>query len=551
MNHLKKRTALFLVGVLLLSLLAGCGSSGSTEPAPSSESADTTGESAEPVEKVLRWNVGAEPEALDPLLMGTTGMQVVNNTFEGLLRTYEGELTPGMAESYEVSDDGLVYTFHLRDAKWSDGKELVAGDFIFAWLRYLNPELKMSYAKQFFCIENAEAYYNGECSAEEIGFKALDEKTLEVRLVAPTPYFLALTAFNIYYPVREDVVDDEGVWSHDPSAYVCNGPFILSEWNLNQNIVLVKNENYWNADSVKLDKIEVSFIVDESSALTAYRAGDIDLFKGVPSQEVAQLQASDDEFYTLPMMGVLYYIFNVEREPFDDVRVRQALSMALDRESLVNNVTKSGEIPAVGNVSHNMPLSNGQEFRDVAGSHILETTAQVEKAQALLAEAGYPNGEGFPEVVLSYNTTDTNKRVAEAAQQMWKENLNIDIKLEGVENQVAGEMRKTGNFDMIRYGFSADYPDPYTYLSVWRSDNAGNYGHYNNAEFDECIKGSITTTGAERDELLLRAEEILITEAAICPLYEVVDTCMIRNNVVGWDKTGFSGWFFGYTDIVE
>ena len=187
----------------------------------------------------------------------------------------------------------------------------------------------------------------------------------------------------------------------------------------------------------------------------------------------------------------------------------------------------------------------------MAGSYYLTPSAQVEEAQALLAEAGYPNGEGFPEIVLTYNTTDVNKRVAEAAQQMWKEGLNIDIKLEGVENQVAGEKRSSGDFDMIRYGFSADYPDPYTYLSVWRSDNGGNYGRFNNAEYDECIKNSITATGADRDQLLLRAEEILISEAAICPLYEVVDTCMIRSNLTNWDKTGFSGWFFGYTDIVS
>lgn len=376
-------------------------------------------------EKILRWNVGAEPEALDPLLMGPTGMQVVNNTFEGLMRTYQGRLIPGIAESYSISDDGLLYTFYLRDSKWSDGKALVAKDFIFAWTRFLNPELKMSYAKQFFCIENAEAYWNGKCTAEEIGFKAINDKTIEVRLVAPTPYFLALTAFNIYYPVREDIVDNRGTWSHDAAKYVCNGPFTLESWNLNQNIVLVKNKHYWNADMVKLDKVAISFIVDESSALTAYRAGDIDLFKGVPTQEVPQLQARDDEFHTLPMLGVLYYIFNVERKPFNDVRVRKAITLALDRQSLVNNVTKAGEIPAVGNVTHNMLLSDGREFRDVAGNYDMLATGNTDKARALMAEAGYPNGEGFPKVVLTYNTTDVNKRVAEAARQMWREHLNI------------------------------------------------------------------------------------------------------------------------------
>lgn len=169
----------------------------------------------------------------------------------------------------------------------------------------------------------------------------MDDKTIEVELVAPTPFFLALTAFNIYYPVREDVVDPEGAWSRNPETYVCNGPFKLSGWELNQKAVLEKNENYWNADSVKLDKIEVSFMVDESSVMTAYRAGEVDLFKGVPTQEVAKLQAEDPEFHALPMLGMLYYIYNVEREPFNDMRVRKALNMAMDREALVTNVTKS------------------------------------------------------------------------------------------------------------------------------------------------------------------------------------------------------------------
>ena len=565
---MKRILRVVLAASMLTGLLAGCSSgqkpaastegtgtvASAEESTTAAEKAESTAASADAkqdsAEKVLHWNVGAEPEALDPMLMGTTGMQVVNNTFEGLMRTYEGKLTPGIAEKYEISDDGLHYTFHLRDSKWSDGKDLVAGDFIYSWLRMIDPEMKLSYGKQFFYIKNAEKYYNGECAAEEVGFRAVDDKTIEVELVAPTPFFLALTAFNIYYPVREDVVDPEGAWSRNPETYVCNGPFKLSGWELNQKAVLEKNENYWNADSVKLDKIEVSFMVDESSVMTAYRAGEVDLFKGVPTQEVAKLQAEDPEFHALPMLGMLYYIYNVEREPFNDVRVRKALNMAMDREALVTNVTKSGEIAGTGNVTHNMLLSDGREFRDAAGSYYFDSV-KVDEAKALLAEAGYPNGEGFPEVVLTYNATDVNKRVAEAAQQMWKENLNIDIKLESLENKVAAEKRTNHDFDMIRYGFSADYPDPMTYLSVWVSGAKGNYGQYSNEEFDKCIDDSIHTTGADRDKALLRAEEILMEDAVICPLYEVVDTCMIRSNVVGWDKTGFSGWFFGYTDITD
>lgn len=537
---MKKRgtrlTALLLAGMMLV----GCG--GSTQK-------ETTDETAK---KVLNWNVNVEPEALDPMLMSTYGMQIVNNTFEGLMRTYDGELINGIAESYDISSDEKIYTFHLRDdAKWSDGEAITADDFIFAWTRMIDPELKNYYGQQFFYIVNAQEYYNGECSIEEVGFKAIDEKTIEVQLLAPTPFFLDLTAFNIYYPVREDVVDDEGVWSRDPETYVCDGPFTLGEYKANESITLVKNDNYWNADAVKLDEIYITFIADESSTMTAYRSGEVDVFNGVSSQDVATLAAEDDEFYMLPTLAVEYYAFNVEKAPFDDVRVRQALSMAIDRTALVENVTKSGEVATDGVVTNEMYLSTGEEFREATEDYFIDTTkAKIEEAQALLAEAGYPNGEGFPEVSLIYNTGGLRQSVAEAVQQMWKENLGVDIALESVEGTAIGTIRSNGEFDIVRHGWSADYPDPMTYLSVFM--NGGHYSRFSNAEYDECIDVANNVVGKERDEALLRAEQILIDEeSVVIPLYQTTDTCMVRSTLSGWDKTGYNGWFFGFTDIVE
>ena len=557
--NLKKVLSLLLALAMVLSM-AACGAS---EPAPAATEAPKAEAPAateapaaqpaeEPEEKVLVWNLGSAPSALDPMLMGTYNMQVVNNTFEGLMRMYNGKLIPGLAESYEISEDGKTYTFHLRDAKWSDGKPVTANDFIFAWIRMLNPELKMYYSTQMFYIKNARAYYNGECTAEELGLTAVDDKTLVVELEAPTAFFLDLTAFNIYYPVREDVADNEGAWSLNPDTYFCTGPFKLEEFKLNESLVLVKNENYWDAENVHLDKLVVTFIEDSNSCLTAYRAGDIDVFKSVPTQEIATLRASDPEFHVVPMLGVEYYVFNNAKAPLDKVEVRKALSLAIDRTALVDNVTKAGEMPCIGNVTHDILLSDGREFRDAAGDYGVDLTkASVEEAQALLAEAGYPNGEGFPELTLVYNTSDMKKAVAEAVQQMWKENLGITINLEGIENSVLGQRRKSGDFDIARWGWSADYPDPNTYLSVWTTDSSSNCAAFSNAEFDQCIADATNATGADRDALLLRAEEILIGENhAILPMYETVDTCLIRSNVVDWDKTGFNGWFFGFADIV-
>lgn len=528
--------ALLLAGIMLV----GCG--GNTG----------NNETGEETKKVLNWNVSVEPEALDPMLMSTYGMQIVNNTFEGLMRTYDGELIYGLAESYDLSPDETTYTFHLRDdIKWSDGEAITADDFIFAWTRMIDPELQNYYGQQFFYIVNAQEYYNGECSIEEVGFKALDEKTIEVQLLAPTPFFLDLTAFNIYYPVREDVVDDEGVWSRDPETYVCDGPFTLGEYKTNESITLVKNDNYWNSDAVNLDEIHITFIADESSTMTAYRAGDVDVFSGVSSQDVATLAVEDDEFYMLPTLAVEYYTFNLEKAPFDDVRVRKAFSMSIDRTALVENVTKSGEIPTDGVVTDEMYLSTGEEFRETTENYFIDTTkAKIEEAQALLAEAGYPNGEGFPEVTLTYNVGGLKQSVAEAIQQMWKENLGVNVTLEAVEGTAIGTIRSNGEFDIVRHGWSADYPDAMTYLSVYA--NGSHYSKFSNEEFDECIDTANSVVGTERDEALLRAEQILIDEeSVVIPLYQTVDTCMVRSNLSGWDKTGYNGWFFGFADITE
>lgn len=539
---MKKRVlSILLVVTMAAAMLAGCG-----KESKEANSTDTS------EEKVLRWNVGAEPTCIDPMIVGKESMQIVNNTFEGLMRTLNGEQVCAMAESYEVSDDALTYTFHLRDAKWSDGEPVKAEDFAYAWFRMIDPKLQNSYGYQFFCIKGAQDYFAGEASKEDVGIKVVDDKTLEVELNTPAPYFLALTAYNVFYPVREDVADPEGKWSMDPETAICNGPFVLEEYAMNEKMVLARNENYWDAENVKLDKIEISFIIDADSAMTAFRAGDIDLFKEVPPQEIPQLQADDPEFYTLPMMGISYYAFNLQREPLNDVRVRKAMSMAIDRTTLAENVLKDGSIPGTGTVPHGIPLSTGEEFREAAKDYDCAdpTQAKVEEAQALLAEAGFPNGEGFPTLSLMVTNKGSRVSLAEAVTQMWKENLGITIEVQVVEPQVMSQSHADRNFDITHGGWSADYTDAYNFLSLWYTGSDYNYGYWSNAEFDKLIDDSMYATGEERDQMLLDAEEILIEEdCAGIMVHELADTCMINERVVNWDKTGFAGWYFGYTDI--
>jgi oligopeptide transport system substrate-binding protein len=262
----------------------------------------------------LAWNLGSDPKTLDPQLNSASDAgDILTNLYEGLMREVDGKLVNGMADSYEVSEDGLVYTFTLKDAKWSDGEPVTAGDFEFGWKRAMNPETASEYSfiMESASIKGAAEYIGGTGSADEVGVKALDDKTLEVTLTAPTEYFLGLTGFYTFMPVREDVVDVEGIWAKDPAKAISNGPFKLSEYKAGDKIVLVKNENYWNADSVKLNTITASMIVEDSTMLTAYQNNELDIIDTMPSAEIAKLQAEDPTFKVLPTIGTYYYIFNL------------------------------------------------------------------------------------------------------------------------------------------------------------------------------------------------------------------------------------------------
>lgn len=265
---------------------------------------------------VLNWNLGADPKTVDPgLNSANDGGHVINNTFEGLMREVNGELVPAMAESYEVSEDGMTYTFKLRDAQWSDGQPVTASDFEYAWKRALSPEVASEYGFQMFYIKGAQDFYDGAGSIDDVAIEVIDDKTLKVELTGPTPYFLDLTSFYTYMPVRKDVVeqDPEG-WAKNPELTVSNGPFVLTEYKTGDKVVLEPNEYYWNRDMVKLDKIEGFMIVDESTQLTAFEAGELDIIDNIPNQEIPRLLAEDDRFEIKPLLGTYYYIFNLMEE---------------------------------------------------------------------------------------------------------------------------------------------------------------------------------------------------------------------------------------------
>jgi len=547
----KRSISLLVVLMLVLTAFVGCSQPAEDETPvddPTEEGTDPvveeepTEEPAEAAEQVLNWNLGADPKTLDPGLNGASdGGHVINNTFEGLMREIEGDLQPAMAESYEVSEDKTTYTFTLReDLKWSDGEALTAYDFEYAWTRVLDPLTASEYSWIF-----------GEANVDT--FEAVDETTFVVNLKAPTPWFLGLTSFYTFFPVREDMVDakDDGLWAKDPELAVSNGPFVLTAYETGSKLVLEKNDHYWRADEVMLNKINAQMIVEASTALTAYQAGELDVIMTVPGAEIPGLIAEDPTFHIFPMLGTYYYSFNVTEPPMDDLKVRRALTLAIDRKAMVETVTKGGQLPAKTMIPTSLKDAEGNVFQEMTGTYGIEDTATVEEAQALLAEAGYPDGEGFPELELLYNTGEGHQKVAVAIQEMWKENLGIDISLRNQEWAVFQDTRTQGNFQIARGGWIGDYIDPLTFLGMFRSGSPMNYGKWENENYNQLLADSMTATGQERFEMLFEADKELMEDAVIIPIYYYTDLQMISNDVSGWELNAKNTWYFGRVEMVN
>ncbi len=539
-----KLMALLMTAVMTCTLFAGCGKDdkdvGKKEP-------DKT------VEQKIVYNLGTDPKTIDPQLNSAVdGSTVIHNAFEGLMREdADGKIIPAVAEKYELSDDGTVYTFHLRDnAKWSDGKPVVAGDFEYAWKRALNPAVAAEYGYQLFYIKNGAAYYNKEkigdkeATADDVGVKATDDKTLVVTLESPVPYFLSLAAFPTYFPVRKDVVEgNQEKWTLSPETYISNGPFKMSEWKEKESITFVKNENYWNAKNVKLETLEMKLIDDAVTYLNAFKSGEIDIIESPPQAEIPTL-LDEGTAKIYPYLGTYFYCINLSEEgkkvdpaayeALSKPKFREALSLAIDRQLIVDKVTQGGQVPAQGYVPAGIVDSAGKEFQ----KKYFEPTADIEKAKALLAEAGYPNGEGAPTITFTFNTDSGHQNIAQAIQDMWKKGLGINVELENEEWAVFQETRNNFQFSMARHGWIADYNDPMTFLDMWVTGNPQNNAGYSNAEYDKLIADAkVELDDAKRTELLHKAEDIFIKEMPVIPLYSYTNVLCVKPNVKGTVKS--------------
>lgn len=587
---MKKTLSLLLSLVFVVSLLAGCGNPGTTTATPTPDAnPETSGTPAPegtpapsaggPFEITL--NIASEPQSIDPALNSAVdGAIMLGHMFEGLMKWKDSgvetpgsdgtctnaELTEGQAESYEkvVNDDGTVtYTFKIRsDARWSDGKPVTAGDFVYSWQRLVTPETAADYNYMIDSVVNANEIMAGDMDPTELAVSAPDDSTFVVTLTSDLPYFLEVCAFPATFPVRQDVTTKEDgtpndQWTFDVATYLCNGPYKLTAWNHNSEIVMEPNEQYYDAANLGPDKITFKLMDDQNAMLSGFNSGELDFIEDVPQAELPDLIASGD-LKIVDYIGTYYVCYQTQKAPFDDPRVRQAFTLAVDRTFIVDKVTQAGQVPANGFVPagvYDAAGSTGDDFRTVGGAYYsiegdadYSYEANCEKARELLAEAGYPNGENFPVVEYLYNTSDAHKAVAEALQNMWETELGVKVTLNNQEWAVFLQTRKDGNYSIARNGWIADYNDPMSFLDMWLTGGGNNDAQYANADYDAKIQEAKNTTDpAARMKLVHEAENIIMGQDwALNPLYFYTQKYMLSDRVGGMFYTPLGYFFFSY-----
>lgn len=481
-------------------------------------------------EQVLTFNNGAEPETLDPALMtGVPESTLARAMFEGLTVAHPKTLEPmpAQAEAWAVSADGGTWRFKIRaDARWSNGDPVTAEDFRYSWMRVLNPETAAQYAYQLYAVKGAKAYNTKKGKAEDVGLKVIGTHVLEVELVAPTPYFLQLTYFGTLYPVhRKTVETHKDKWTR-PEHIVSNGPFVMTAHEPKSKIVYEKNAKYWAADRVHLTQIVVLPIDDSNTAMNKYLNEEIDWARAVPASRIEEAKKNPD-YFVQPYLGSYFYSFNVTKKPFDDVRVRKAFWLATNRERITKDVLKAGQIPTT---SYCPPGLFGYEAPKGDAFNPL-------KAKALLKEAGYPDGKGFPEVELLYNTSEDHKLVAEAIVDMWKRTLGVNVKLRNEEWKVYLKSVDGLNYQIARRGWIGDYGDPNTFLDMFVTQGGNNNTGWSREAYDKAIALAAKTSDAkERMKILAGAERLLLKEAPIMPIYHYVNQGFLAPTVGGWHE---------------
>lgn len=546
---LKTAIALTVVG----GLVAGCSTTGDKgNQAAGNDKKDP---------QVININTNGEIPTIDPgIATDSQSSWVIDHVMEGLYFQDKDGLKPGQAKDVKISEDGLTYTFTLKDGlKWSNGDAVTAEDFEFAWKRVLDPNTASEYAYQVAdYIKGGKEYNSADPKKvgdegmkklrDAVGVKALDAKTLEVKLAGPTPYFLQLTSFYTYYPVPKKVVEANPKWAAEASTFVGNGPFKIVSWEKNGKLTVEKNANYYNASKITMDQINWIVVPDDNTAWQMYQSGQLNVDPTVPTTAVQQAIKSGD-IKPEPYLATYFYRFNVTKPPFNNVKIRKAFAMAIDRKAIIDNVTKAGQTPAFAFVSPGIKTSDGKDFREIGGNAYFKEDAT--EAKKLLQEGLQELGlTSLSKITLSYNTSEGHKKIAEAIQQMWKQNLGVEVELQNSEWKVY--LDKVGKLDyqIARAGWIGDYLDPMTFVDMFVTNGGNNQTGWTNAQYDKLVEDSKKEKDAKkREQMLADAEKILMNEMPIMPIYFYTKATAFKPEVKGYYTPGNRETNFRYATV--
>lgn len=532
----KKLLVLVTLLLALSTVLAACGQKNGNSGSANQGSTGTQSEKLA-ADQTFHINLASEPPTLDPAQsQDNVSSAVLRTLFEGLTRKdKDGNVIPGVAEKWEQK--GKEYTFHLRsDAKWSNGDPVTAKDFEFAWKRVLDPATVPAppYAYQLYYIKNAQAYNEKKITdASQVGVKAVDDRTLKVTLENETPYFLGLTSFTTYYPVHQSVKNNPK-WASDPSTLISNGPFKLTTWTTGQALEVEKSDKYWDAKNITLNKITASIVDQAATEVSSYKSGQLDLagqpIGEIPTDQIASLKSEVPNELTIKgIASTYYYLFNTTSKPFDNVKIRQAFTKAINRKALIENVTLANQIPAFGLVPpgiKGVDKEYRQENPDSAYGN-----EDLNEAKTLLAEGLKESGlTKLPKITLIYNTNDNHKKLALAIADMWKQNLGAEVTIQNQEWGVFLQNRRNLNYQVARAGFGADYDDPMTFIDLFTSTSGNNDSGFKNAEYDKLVKEAYSSNDNKaRNAAMKKAEDILIKDnQVILPIYYYTNIQLVK-----------------------
>lgn len=541
---MKKRVLSLVLAVAMVATMAvGCGDKAETKKG-------STGE------KQLAVQIGPKPETIDPALNSSVdGGNMILHLFEGLLTIDKDEqIQAGCAEKWETSEDGLTWTFTLRDGlKWSDGTDLTAEDFVYSWKRVCDPKTAAPYAETVLgMVEGYDKAITGDLDA--LAVSAPDAKTVVVKLANPCTYFDSLAAFATLSPVQKATIDTNGdAWATKAETYVSNGPFKITEWVPGLHITVSKNENYWDAASIKLDSIKFVLMEEANSAYTAFRKGDLLFAKDVPTQEIPSLKDNSD-FNVAPIIGTYYISLNLQKEQFKNADVRKAMNIAIDRETLASNIMQGTYSPSYNFMGSGWVDTDGKDFitnaNDGKAYISSDYEANLAEAKKLMEAAGYSD-DNMLKFTYSTNDSGYHKAVAEYLQQAWAK-IYIDMKIDVVEWSSFTPMRRNGEYEASRNGWVGDYTDPSNMLELFYTTNGNNDGKYSNPDFDAAIDESRTTTDpVKRSEALHKAEDIMSADTACIPLAYYNDFWLQSSKLEGSWHSPRGYWYFMYADIAE